>query len=265
MQTYDGSAPETPRLPGRTTNGTPQSPNGYVNTQPGVPRVDSPGLPDYGAASTRVQGLETKPYTSADLRRIGSMAQGRGNAVARQQSAQFLARGGSMGGGAAALLGGSLYGAAAMGGLDAERGADLENRKAGIEGEFRKSDALTQIDALRQQAALAATALDQRAVESNRNFDYSVYADDRDMDLRERQQTRTETQQQIEFERGNWRFNNERNQYAFSPANPFNPNSPLNPRNPINDPYAQYRNQPVNNSSNASWNARNNSTSSWMY
>lgn len=237
MQTYDASTqPRLARPIGQTATapGTPQTRAPYSNTMPQSPGIVGPGLPDYEAARTRARALNTNLYSNQDIRRAGSTAQTRGNAVARNQMNQFLARGGSMGGGAAALLGGSLYGAAAMAGNDASRAADFDNRRGRMEGEFRREGILGSIDAAQQAAALGSTSLNQSAANANRNFDYDVYADDRRMSLDERRVASDEAERRRLAAQDDWRFQNEQRAYPYSPQNPYSPNSPMNPMNPSN-------------------------------
>lgn len=245
MQTTDVQNPGTPRLPTRTTPGTPST---YPReTAPRLPGLPGPGLPDYAQMNTRAQQMNVTPYNQADIRRAGSRAATQGNAVARNQMAQFLARGGSLGSGAAALLGGGLYGAAAMAGLDAERGMDMENRKATIEGEFRRSDLLAQIAAMQQAAALGTTSLNQRAVESDRNFDFNAYASDRDYGMRERQFASDEAERRRRAEQDRWRFQNEQREYTMN--QPIRDMNRATQFNEMRDAFAPQ----TNNSSNARW------------
>lgn len=234
-----------PRLATPTTPGTPSR---YPRENaPRVPTITSPGLPDYGAMNARAQQLNVNPYTRADIRRAGSRAATAGNAVARNQMNQFLARGGSMGSGAAALVGGGLYGAAAMAGLDAERGADLENRRAGIEGEFRRNELMAQIAAAQQAAALGATGLNQRAVESERNFDFNAYESDRDYGMRERQFASDEAERRRRADQDRWRFQNEQREYTMN--QPIRDMNRATQFNEMRDAFAPQ----TNNSSNARW------------
>jgi len=238
------SQPQLPRP------GTPGARSPYTNSMPQSPGITSPGLPDYGALNDRALALKTQPYNRQDIRRAGGQAQTTGNATARAALARMAANGGNMGSGAAALVGGSLYGAAAMSGLDASRGMDLENRKSGIEGEERRAALMAQIAAMQQQATLSATSLNQNATNANRDFDYRIYADDRSMDLNERQQTLDQRERDRRATQDQWRFENEQRNYPMDPRNPYSPNSPMNP-------VSNYTPPGFNNSSNAAWAAQN--------
>jgi hypothetical protein len=226
---------------------------------PQAPTLSGPGLPDYDQARNRARALNTSLYTKQDIRRAGGQAQTAGNAVARNQMAQYLSRGGSMGGGSAALVGGSLYGAAAMAGLDASRGMDLEERRGKMEGEFRREGILSSIDDAQSRAAIGTTQINQNAANANRDFDYRAYADNRDMDLRERSFSSDEAERRRRAQQDDWRFSNEQRYEPFNPANPYNPQSPISPFN--NRTFSQ---PDVNNSSSASWSARY-SRNPWMY
>lgn len=256
MQTFDSQQPRMayPRTSASATPAAPGTPGSRPSYDPSrmpqAPGLPGPGLPDYDAARTRVRGLNTNLYTRQDMRRAGGQAQTAGNAQARAAMARMAASGGNMGSGAAALVGGSLYGAAAMAGLDASRGMDLENRRGQMEGEFRREGMMSAIDQAQQSAAIGSTSLNQNAANANRDFDYRAFADEQDRAYRDRRAAFEEAEIRRRAQQDDWRFRNEQQSWPYDPANPMNPRSPMNPA-------SNYTMPGTNNSSSASWAARN--------